>query len=438
MGIKKLRFYYNSYLGYKSEVSIEIESGKVFYKSNFDKELSFTQPPCLNGHLADHESFFLVNKDRSKHFGEYANLVLNWNPYYGIGPCIDGSYWNMTFELADGSKKELIGENGEPDDFDDFVYRFERLINKQLSYVNRYAPDCYLKTGRFFGNADRLLILFPADYFDIKSIDLDFSSEYETVCQIPELNTAFFNYDGFVSGDPIKIYPKDYYTGDCIYRGWMLKPEQYKTLYDYLQNIGISLINTPEEYNACHLFPNAICHGLQQHTPHVKVYADGEKIDWDIVNGLFKRFMIKDYVKSVKETAFPEYFKTPVNAHEMEKRIFEFIDLRGKLYTHGIVIKEYVNLRKYGETTNEYRAFFLDNNLLSLSRNSNQHEICNHIPIDYVKQFCNMPSKYYTVDFGELSDGKWIVLETGDGQVSGLSPNQNTFKYYDDMRRMLF
>ena len=48
-----------------------------------------------------------------------------------------------------------------------------------------------------------------------------------------------------------------------------------------------------------------------------------------------------------------------------------------------------------------------------------------------------LPSNYYTVDFAELSNGDWIVIETGDGQVSGLSPNQYPFKYYDDMRYVL-
>ena len=112
-------------------------------------------------------------------------------------------------------------------------------------------------------------------------------------------------------------------------------------------------------------------------------------------------------------------------------------ELRGKLFTHGIVIKEYVDLKKYGETTNEYRAFFLNNQLLSLSRNSNQDEKCCSVPIGFVKMFSNMPSKYYTVDFAELSDGSWIVLETGDGQVSGLSPHQLPFKYFDDIRAIL-
>jgi len=72
-----------------------------------------------------------------------------------------------------------------------------------------------------------MLILFPSDYFNLKEVDSAYVAEYEAVCKIPDYNIAFFNYDAFVLGEPLKIYPKDFYTGDCIYRGWMLRPDQY-------------------------------------------------------------------------------------------------------------------------------------------------------------------------------------------------------------------
>ena len=72
-----------------------------------------------------------------------------------------------------------------------------------------------------------MLIMFPSDYFDIKQIDSVYAAEYEAVCKIPDFKTVLFNYDEFVSEGSVRIYPKDYYTGDCIYRGWMLSPVQY-------------------------------------------------------------------------------------------------------------------------------------------------------------------------------------------------------------------
>lgn len=281
-----------------------------------------------------------------------------------------------------------------------------------------------------------MLILFPADYYNIKQVDSEYSAEYEAVCQIPDFKTILYNHDGFTSGEPLKIYPKDYYNGDCIYRGWMLTPDQYKILYGYLYQKDILLINVLHHYKACHLFPN-IYESIKHYTPKILHYPKGTQIDWDSVNRIFKRFMVKDYVKSVKETNFPVYFETPVDPGEMTERITEFIELRGSLFTGGIVLKEYVDLKKYGEHTNEYRAFFMNHQLLSLSPNSNQSDSCAFVPKNFVMKFANLQSNYYTVDFAELSDGSWTIIETGDGQVSGLSPNQFPFKYYDDIRRIL-
>ena len=278
-----------------------------------------------------------------------------------------------------------------------------------------------------------MLILFPSDFFNIKKVDSDYEAEYNNaVTALPECRVALFNYDEFVADGVVKIYPKDSYSGKCIYRGWMLTPAQYKSLYDFLLNEGVTLINSPDEYDNCHLFPSA--HSMiEPYTPKSLFFEQGVAIDWALINRTFKRFMVKDYVKSVKGMGFPTFFDTPVEAAEMDSRISEFVKLRDNLFTGGIVLKEYVDLKKYGETTNEYRAFFLKGELLSFCRNTNQCETCEVVPFDFIMKFSTLPSNYYTVDFGELSDGSWIVIETGDGQVSGLSPKQDLSKYYDEM-----
>ena len=47
-----------------------------------------------------------------------------------------------------------------------------------------------------------------------------------------------------------------------------------------------------------------------------------------------------------------------------------------------------------------------------------------------MKKYKNLPSCYYTVDYAELADGSWKVIEAGDGSVSGLSENQNAEQYF--------
>ena len=40
--------------------------------------------------------------------------------------------------------------------------------------------------------------------------------------------------------------------------------------------------------------------------------------------------------------------------------------------------------------------------------------------INWVKKLPKLKSKFYTIDVAELKTGEWVVIETGDGQVSGL------------------
>ncbi|WP_406534581.1 ATP-grasp domain-containing protein [Methanobrevibacter sp.] len=47
-----------------------------------------------------------------------------------------------------------------------------------------------------------------------------------------------------------------------------------------------------------------------------------------------------------------------------------------------------------------------------------------------MEKYRNLPSTFYTVDYAELSDGTWKIIEAGDGQVSGLSDNQNIHNFY--------
>ena len=43
------------------------------------------------------------------------------------------------------------------------------------------------------------------------------------------------------------------------------------------------------------------------------------------------------------------------------------------------------------------------------------------------------PSSYFSiskVDYAELEDGSWRIVEAGDGEVSGLSEGQNYEQYF--------
>jgi hypothetical protein len=53
--------------------------------------------------------------------------------------------------------------------------------------------------------------------------------------------------------------------------------------------------------------------------------------------------------------------------------------------------------------------------------------------MDFVNRFMNLQSNFYTVDFA-MSEGEWIVIEVGDGGVSGPAPTQDLHQLYSAMQ----
>lgn len=154
------------------------------------------------------------------------------------------------------------------------------------------------------------------------------------------------------------------------------------------------------------------------------VYPDG-KVDLDEAKRTFRRFMVKDYVKSVKGTDFPKYFENTVTQEEFDRQMETFYKYRSTLYTGGICIKEYLELKTYGGKTNEYRVFYIGGEIAAVSRNSGQGNFAPLPPNELTAKYKSLGSPFYTVDYAELADGSWRVIEAGDGQVSGLSDGQD-------------
>ena len=69
--------------------------------------------------------------------------------------------------------------------------------------------------------------------------------------------------------------------------------------------------------------------------------------------------------------------------------------------------------------------FYMNHEIATVSRNSGQLSTAAAPPKALVEKYCNLPSVFYTVDFAELDNGTWQIIEAGDGSVSGLSEGQD-------------
>lgn len=74
--------------------------------------------------------------------------------------------------------------------------------------------------------------------------------------------------------------------------------------------------------------------------------------------------------------------------------------------------------------------FYANHEIATICRNSGQPNYSAEPPKPLLEKYKNLPSPYYTVDYAELADGTWKVLEAGDGSVSGLSDNQDAGEYF--------
>jgi hypothetical protein len=280
-------------------------------------------------------------------------------------------------------------------------------------------------------------LLYPSYFGEKGKVDEFYEDEFNAASSLPEFRTAFYDHDRLV--DEPSFVPKFHPSiepGLCVGRMWMMKPEEYKRFADSVEAVGGKLINSFDEYCFTHMFPN-VYPLLEGYTPRILVFKDGEPVSAPEANERFKRFIIKDFVKSVKGHDFPAFVDTPISQAELDKLIERFIDLRQPLFTGGIVFKEFVNLKRYEGKTNECRAFYMYGKVLSVSKNSGQPESAPLVPMDLAKRFANIPSSYYTIDFGELDDGTFTILETGDGQVSGLPSSLSVPEYYGNMKKIL-
>ena len=278
-------------------------------------------------------------------------------------------------------------------------------------------------------NSNRLVLIFPSSYFSDKLVDEMMQPEYDAAQSTGLFELVLFSYEKWFHGNILKLNRSFDAPVRAIYRGWMMQPEQYADFYQQLADNHVLLQTTPDAYSLMHQFPN-VYPILQDDTAKMLVFPDDQPISAAQINACFRRFMIKDYVKSVKETDFPKVFDAGITQEQLDDCIHQFKELRGSLYTGCICIKEYLNLKRYDGRTNEYRVFYMNHEIGTVCRNAGQGSFTPEPPQSLLQKYQTLDSPYYTVDFAETESGEWKILETGDGQVSGLSDFQDADAYY--------
>lgn len=281
------------------------------------------------------------------------------------------------------------------------------------------------KEGEFMVN----VILMPSSFFYPNKVDEDLEKEYDAILETGLYEVVLFQYEAWFHENKLKLNRTYDQKTNAIYRGWMMKPQQYQQFYELLLEHNIQLITSPQQYERMHVFPN-VYPLVKTDTPKMQVYPLYTKIDVEVLKNEFHRFMVKDYVKSIKGTDFPKFFDASITQEDFDGWMEKFYEYRGNLLTGGICIKEYVDLMKYGIYFNEYRVFYANHEMVSICRNSGQGLYTLEPPKSLLETYRYLDSPYYTIDYAQKADGSWIIIEAGDGSVSGLSDYQDMIIYY--------
>lgn len=281
----------------------------------------------------------------------------------------------------------------------------------------------------------KYVILFLTDLLDPKAPDFEYTKEYQAA-------KKYFSV-GLI--DQQQLFEKNTVTLNCqitqntvyIYRGWMLKPGLYTKLVNFIQNRGGKMLNDLAEYEATHLLPNWATAGQNQ----LKTRWTSDLSDASI-RQLLQQFSgsvtIKDFVKS-RKYEWDEAFYIPATsdtAHALQV-VHNFIERQGTELVGGLVMREFIELKNLGEHPKshtpifeEYRVFYLNNAPLTIINYWTEEKITLSPEDQKLIQLAGkqISSNFCTIDFARKANGQLIIMEMGDGQVSGLQDyDEETF-----------
>lgn len=237
---------------------------------------------------------------------------------------------------------------------------------------------------------------------------------------------------------------------NAIYRGWMLSPERYSSLFNALRMKNIELINGPVAFKHCHYLPEWYPK-LLDHTPK-SIWVDhkvGDQVLSEQLSKALRTFerkpvIVKDFVKSEKHHWNEACFiPDAADSDHVMKVVNRFIELRDVDLEGGLVFREFVELQplsmhsKSGmPLTQEFRLFVLDGKILYAAKYWDEGDYGDTVPaLDQFESWASVvDSRFFTMDVALLKSGEWILVELGDAQVAGLPENSCARPFYEALR----
>ncbi|MBI3268467.1 MAG: ATP-grasp domain-containing protein [Planctomycetes bacterium] len=279
-------------------------------------------------------------------------------------------------------------------------------------------------------------LLFPGDSLEVRQPDEAFAAEVAAADELKmpwsvlDLESLVRGRDGARAVRCVRTDGAD----PAVYRGWMLRPDEYARLHDALAAHGVRLLTDPPAYRHAHYLPENYP-VLAGRTPRSAWLEIRGEPPWDSILELARSFgqapvVLKDYVKSQKHLWLEACFIPDASSRgEVERVVRRFLAEQGPDLNEGLVFREFVELERIGRDSRsgfplsrEHRIFVVDGEPVFTCRSWDEGEYTDvAIPVErFQDTMKRVRSRFFSLDLARRRDGEWTILELGDGQVAGL------------------
>lgn len=280
-----------------------------------------------------------------------------------------------------------------------------------------------------------MILLVPADPLRQRRVDEHFAAE-AAAARAAGVEVALVDHDALTRPDGVEqATSRVPATGEALYRGWMLRSEQYAAFEHALRQRGITLRTGHAQYRQAHELPGWYA-TLAAVTP-LSVWTHGHD------QAAFGRAcgelgigpaVLRDYAKSMKhywhEAAFIPDAADAASSWAVACR---FRELRDEDMVGGFVLRRFERF-----VSAEVRTWWVEGTCRLIGAHPDTPDDLPDTEVDLTAVaplVASLRLPFVTVDLALRDDGVWRVVEMGDGQVSDRPRTMNAEDFIDAVVR---
>lgn len=262
-----------------------------------------------------------------------------------------------------------------------------------------------------------MMLLVPANPLRPRLPDDHFAPEAHAAREAG-INVAVVEHDALARDDPHRAVAAVPAGGVAVYRGWMLRSDQYAAFAEALAARGVTLRTSSEQYRRAHELPGWY-HSLASVTPTSTWTTNAERTAFDHARARLGAgaAVLRDYTKSMKHHWFEAAFIPDLSDSTAAWQIaIRFLALRADDFTGGFVLRAFEHF-----TSAEVRTWWVNGVCALVGAHPDTPGDLPSTGLDLTTLtplVAALDLPFVTVDLAQRDDGIWRVVELGDGQVS--------------------